>query len=580
MAPDPEPPKRKRGRPSNASKTASASLDHPDDYEADVEEPRPKKRGRPKKSLDEPEPEPAPPEEDKPRRGRGRPSLTAAAKPTNEPEEPAPPKRKRGRPSLEKQRKGGGTEERPDDQEPEEAEDAEREAQEGEQPEETRPQRKRGRKRAQAEKSQPEAEPEPEATPEEAPRKKRGRRAQPAQKPPQEEEAEVEVEEEEGQPLRKRSRRSLRDIPHEDANNKGSKAGRSKKGGKQPERADDAENQEESQPRKRGRTSGGRNSTGQKDKQTRPRRSRGEEQDQKPDQEQQEAAPKPKGRRRRSSQTAPPSDADDDAPPSPPKPYLHVASQTRRIRSSTIAAKWSPLSGASIPAASAVLAVAHQPILQRTAATRQRRQHAEAALHLVSRRVSRKLARGMPFPPASVAGGGKPGRPFANADGGRAAELDFESVLDGRAALERQLGPALHAVELLRRERARMERELEHDYDALRKLENSARAQTRERNELLKKAHVLAPTSRPTPQEARDRSIITTSDSSGNVFKNLADPDLQPLALQLAGHVDSIRGNLQQGDGITPQLARTRAALQDVLMRYLDQEAYGQVILG
>ncbi|KAF7539009.1 hypothetical protein G7Z17_g12512 [Cylindrodendrum hubeiense] len=125
-----------------------------------------------------------------------------------------------------------------------------------------------------------------------------------------------------------------------------------------------------------------------------------------------------------------------------------------------------------------------------------------------------------------------------------------------------------------------MERELEREYDLLRELEKTARAQTKVRKEQLKKAHVLAPTSRPTPQEAQDRSIITTGDSSGSVFKDLADPDLQSLAIQLSGHVDSIRGNLQQGDGIAPQLSRTRAALQDVLMRYLDQEAYGQVILG
>lgn len=62
--------------------------------------------------------------------------------------------------------------------------------------------------------------------------------------------------------------------------------------------------------------------------------------------------------------------------------------------------------------------------------------------------------------------------------------------------------------------------------------------------------------------------------------QDMTDPELEPLGLQLAGHVDSIRGNLQQGDGIAPQLARTRAALQDVLMRYLDQNAYAQVILG
>lgn len=60
----------------------------------------------------------------------------------------------------------------------------------------------------------------------------------------------------------------------------------------------------------------------------------------------------------------------------------------------------------------------------------------------------------------------------------------------------------------------------------------------------------------------------------------LVDTPLEPLALQLAGHVESIRGNLQQADGVAPQLARTKAALQDVLHRYLDSGAYEQVLLG
>ncbi|KAK7431601.1 hypothetical protein QQZ08_001819 [Neonectria magnoliae] len=543
MAPDPEPSKRRRGRPANASKPAGASLSRPDDYEADVDEVRLRKRGRSKATTDEPASQ----------------KRDTAAK---EPEEPAPPKRKRGRPSLEDRRKA------------EEAAGAERQVEaEEDRPQEIRRSRRKPPKPAQEEQQQPEEQPEPTGA---APRRKRGRAAQSGQEPQQEEE---EAEEEASQPQRKRGRPSLGILPNEDANNKGVKAARPRQKGQRPSDAntEDAENQDENQPKKRGRQTGTRNSTELKTK-TASRPSRDGEQDQEQQDEQQEqpkAAPKRRGRR---SHTAPLSDADSDAPPPPPKPYLHVAPQTRRIRASTIAAKWSPLSGDSLPAASALLALAHQPILQRTAATRQRRQHAEAALHLVARRVARKLARGLPFPPAT---GGKPaGRPFADADGGRAAQLDFESVLDGRAALERQLGPAVHAVELLRSEQQRMERELERDYETLRKLEASARAQTRERKEQMKKAHVLAPTTRPALQDTQDRSIITSSGPSGNIFKDMADPELQSLGLQLAGHVESIRGNLQQGEGIMPQLSRTRAALQGVLMRQLDQEAYEQVVLG
>lgn len=41
-----------------------------------------------------------------------------------------------------------------------------------------------------------------------------------------------------------------------------------------------------------------------------------------------------------------------------------------------------------------------------------------------------------------------------------------------------------------------------------------------------------------------------------------------------------MRANLQQTDGILPQLARSRAALRAVLLQHLDQGQYERVVLG
>jgi hypothetical protein len=78
-------------------------------------------------------------------------------------------------------------------------------------------------------------------------------------------------------------------------------------------------------------------------------------------------------------------------------------------------------------------------------------------------------------------------------------------VLNGSQALERQLDPALHAVELLRKETERMERELERDYKTLRNLEAGARGQARQQREQLKKAHVLAHVLAPEAAVAREK---------------------------------------------------------------------------
>jgi hypothetical protein len=60
----------------------------------------------------------------------------------------------------------------------------------------------------------------------------------------------------------------------------------------------------------------------------------------------------------------------------------------------------------------------------------------------------------------------------------------------------------------------------------------------------------------------------------------LQDEEMKDVALQLGGHVDRIRANLQQAEGIVPEIAKSRAALQTVLMKHLDREQYEKVILG
>lgn len=103
------------------------------------------------------------------------------------------------------------------------------------------------------------------------------------------------------------------------------------------------------------------------------------------------------------------------------------------------------------------------------------------------------------------------GRAPLHSDGGREIELNFESVLDSKLNLERQLEPALDGLEVLRREKETMEEELERDYETLRNLEASARVQAREQKRLLKKAHALTPA--PPKQADGERDAKDKADS-------------------------------------------------------------------
>lgn len=258
-------------------------------------------------------------------------------------------------------------------------------------------------------------------------------------------------------------------------------------------------------------------------------------------------------RRRRSSAAAEENDGDgeereaDDGLPSPERSYPHVAPAVRRVRQSTIDEKWSPLAEPCVAVAAMTLELAHRPVLQRLSTAPKRHAQAAAALHLVTRRIIRKLSKGLPFPPAlapPTRGGAAttPSTAIAGRAGAdpRAAELDFERVLDGRLALERQLDPGLDALELLRREKARVERELARDYDTLKTLENRARAQGRQHRALLKKAHMLVPKQDGGQSSRGDAAGATDDDDAelvfrssldqqpGNVFKVLNTTHLQP----------------------------------------------------
>ncbi|KAG5967353.1 hypothetical protein E4U57_000936 [Claviceps arundinis] len=305
------------------------------------------------------------------------------------------------------------------------------------------------------------------------------------------------------------------------------------------------------------------------------------------------------------SQAAPDRSQDQDsnreassAPPSPPKPYVHVAPYTRRVRQSIIEAKWSPLANASLTAISTTLQHAQRPILQRISDSQLRREYTSSALRLITHRITRKISRGLPFPPASMPA--NVGRAPLQSDGGREVELNFESVLDGKVALERQLEPALDGLEVLRREKETLEEELERDYETLRTLEAGARAQAREQRSLLRRAHVLAPVAGNEngngngngngnaegdgdgDAEGGEFELAREDDvaRSGAFTEILQDDDIQPLAVQLGTHVDNIRANLEQTDNLIPQLAKSKTALRAVLLRHLDMRAYEQVVLG
>ncbi|KAK7920621.1 hypothetical protein PG985_008643 [Apiospora marii] len=257
-------------------------------------------------------------------------------------------------------------------------------------------------------------------------------------------------------------------------------------------------------------------------------------------------------------------------------PFRQLTTRTRRVPRDIIDKKWTPLDATSISSINDLLSSASRPVLLRLN-NQQRHAQATAALNIVRQKLRTKLSRGMPFPPPST--GGK-----------REDELQFERTVDGIQSLEAQLDPLLHGVALLKQEKERAERELDRDYRTLNSLSANARSENRERRDRLRKMHVLVPEP-PRHEKGRDAKAAALGDlaprapgeegGGGKVFVGLEDDDeLRGLAHQVGNHMESMRSNLQQIEGVAPAIAESRAALKMVLMPNLDPAAYEKVLLG
>ncbi|KAK3989571.1 CENP-Q, a CENPA-CAD centromere complex subunit-domain-containing protein [Cladorrhinum sp. PSN332] len=266
-------------------------------------------------------------------------------------------------------------------------------------------------------------------------------------------------------------------------------------------------------------------------------------------------------------------------PPKEPPTYTTLTTLTRSIPRSTISSKWTPLPQPSISQIQSLVSDSARPVLLRLRET-PRQDQASTILRTFSTRLNTKLVKGMPFPPAQSLD----------------EQLDFEKTLDTIQALEKQLDPLLHSVALLKAEKEKEEAKLEADYKALKELEGNARAQRggwRERMRKNRKHGLVPERGDDDDEEGKDESWVRglevmKRDSKvgfGGVFKGLGgedeeDEEVELLAKQIASHMESMKGNLSQVDGLVGKIGKGRAALQGVLGKYLSEEAYESVVLG
>ncbi|KAI1822376.1 CENP-Q, a CENPA-CAD centromere complex subunit-domain-containing protein [Xylaria intraflava] len=246
-----------------------------------------------------------------------------------------------------------------------------------------------------------------------------------------------------------------------------------------------------------------------------------------------------------------------------PPPYMHIAKQTQQVTHDVIESKWSSLEPSSVANIATLLYSVSQPTLLHVVPKQYT--HAEDIIEKVIRGLCRRSGK-LPFPPASTLPR-------------REDELDFEQTQTAVESLLSQLDPLQHSVELLRREKERAEKDLEREYQVLDQLSTNARAEARERKDQLRKVHDLVPATTYGSSE-NNIHLLSAEQGAGQVFAGIQDDELLALAGQISNHMESMRGNLQQIDGVLPAIAESQALLKTTLQPHFGQKQLENLLLG
>ncbi|RDW82235.1 hypothetical protein BP6252_03347 [Coleophoma cylindrospora] len=234
--------------------------------------------------------------------------------------------------------------------------------------------------------------------------------------------------------------------------------------------------------------------------------------------------------------------------------FAHLKSGTRQVSRHTIDSKWEVLPHESIGRISQMLHAAEQPILAH-AQDERRRILVNSAINMVTRKLIRKIGKGIPFPPRTR--------------GQTEDDFDFEGVLDTQNLLYSQLTPAMHTNALLEAELKQRKNKLEYERADLSELEANAKSEASKRKQDHRKIHQLLQHEDKAKEELiADLGIQT-------------DKGTVPAPLhEVNDHVSSMQGNMSQIQGIGEAIANGKAAVQSTLFEHLMHDQYEEVVLG
>ncbi|CZS99370.1 uncharacterized protein RAG0_07713 [Rhynchosporium agropyri] len=248
--------------------------------------------------------------------------------------------------------------------------------------------------------------------------------------------------------------------------------------------------------------------------------------------------------------------------------YQHLQAVQKMVSRRTVETKWEALPPSGVDRISQLLTDLQHPVIARLKDERKKTQ-VRTALEAWSRKLIKKLSQGLPFPPGTR--------------NHREDDFDFEKILDHNRALEAQLTPTLHSNQLLEAELSKERARLDSDLEILAELEKNAKAEAAMRNKAARRLHsVLRPVSSSAEVDLLKDKIGLMEEQIIPSFTlgSQDDNSLHALVRDLDGHVDTIKGNIKQVQGVSQAIVKSRAAVQATLFEHLDSLQYDDVVLG
>ncbi|KAI9677696.1 MAG: hypothetical protein M1829_002468 [Trizodia sp. TS-e1964] len=273
--------------------------------------------------------------------------------------------------------------------------------------------------------------------------------------------------------------------------------------------------------------------------------------------------PKPRKRRRVGSFSE---DGETPEELTPRVRFAMLEPQIKRVRKDVLMTKWSTLGEAPKQAVKELWKSIERPVVN-VSRDEKKRTEAAAVVGGIRRKLGARLSR-WPFPPNT-----------------KELHFDYERLLNENRALEAQLTPVLHSIQLTRAEIEKEEFLLRADQERLQTLQSNAKDEELLRRRQAKRSHGLLQALEESPEGkeefcARAIGLITTPDPDAPSLDSGADEEFEKVSKQLQSHLHSMRGNAEQVKDIAAGLASAQAAVDDALYHHFNELQYSQIVMG